>query len=90
MPSGASTGGPAATAGVTGPGNRGVFAAFITRGYFSYVALNYADTAALDYQLTKDLNNSGHYRIVAVIPYGTEVPPIGQGTYVVWQHEDQP
>ena len=90
MPSGANTGGPSSRAGVTGPGNPGVYAAFITRGYFSYVALNYTDTTALDYQITKDLRASGHYRPIAVIPYGTEVPPIGQGTYVIWQHEDQP
>src|SRR5215471_2908212 len=85
MPSGASTGGPTRSAGVTGPGNRGVFAAFITRGYFSLVALNYTDTTTLDYQITKDLRDSGHYRIVAVIPYGTESSP--RGTYVVWRHE---
>jgi len=87
-PSGANTGGPARRAGVTGPGNRGVFAAYITHGYFSYVALNYTDTTALDYQITKDLNGSGHYRIVAVIPYGTEHSP--RGTYVVWRREGQP
>ena len=87
MPSGASTGGPSTRAGVTGPGNRGVYAAFITRGYFSYVALNYADTTALDYQITKDLRASGHYRIVAVVPYGTEIDPVGQGTYVIWRYE---
>ena len=90
MPSGANTGGPSSRAGVTGPGNPGVYADLITRGYFSYVALNYTDTTALDYQITKDLRASGHYRPIAVIPYGTEVPPIGQGTYVIWQHEDQP
>jgi Dolichyl-phosphate-mannose-protein mannosyltransferase len=88
MPSGASTGGPTATAGVTGPGNRGVFAAFITRGYFSYVALNYTDTTALDHQITADLRHSGHYRIVAVIPYGTESSP--HGTYIVWRYEAKP
>jgi len=87
MPSGANTGGPSTRAGVTGPGNRGVYAAFITRGYFSYVALNYADTTALDYQITKDLRASGHYRIVAVVPYGTEIDPVGQGTYVIWRYE---
>jgi Dolichyl-phosphate-mannose-protein mannosyltransferase len=88
MPSGASTGGPAGSAGVTGPGNRGVFAAFITHGYFSYVALNYTDTTALDYQITKDLRSSGHYRPVAVIPYGTESSP--RGTFIVWRREGQP
>jgi hypothetical protein len=90
MPSGANTGGPSGEAGVTGPGNAGVYAAFITRGYFSYIALNYSDTTALDYQITKDLRASGHYRPVAVVPYGTEVPPIGQGTYVIWRYEAKP
>ena len=88
MPSGASTGGPASSAGVTGPGNRGVFAAFITHGYFSYVVLNYTDTTALDYQITKDLRGSGHYKRVAVIPYGTEISP--HGTFIVWRREGQP
>jgi Dolichyl-phosphate-mannose-protein mannosyltransferase len=88
MPSGASTGGPASSAGVTGPGNRGVFAAFITHGYFSYVVLNYTDTTALDYQITRDLRNSGHYKRIAVIPYGTEISP--RGTYVVWRREGKP
>jgi hypothetical protein len=87
MPSGANTGGPSGRAGVTGPGNAGVYAAFITRGYFSYVALNYTDTTALDYQITKDLRASGHYRPVAVVPYGTEVAPVGQGTYIIWRYE---
>jgi Dolichyl-phosphate-mannose-protein mannosyltransferase len=90
LPSGASTAGPAVRAGVTGPGNRGVYAAFITRGYFSYVALNYADTTTLDHQITADLRNSHHYRRIAVIPYGIEVPPLGQGTYVIWQYEPHP
>jgi len=90
LPSGASTAGPAVRAGVTGAGNRGVFAAFITRGYFSYVALNYADTTTLDHQITNDLRNSHHYRIVAVVPYGTEVPPLGQGTYIIWRYEPHP
>ena len=90
LPSGASTGGPASSAGVTGPGNRGVYAAFITRGYFCYVALNYADTTTLDHQITADLRNSHHYRIIAVVPYGIEVPPLGQGTYIIWRYEPHP
>ena len=87
LPTGANTGGPASTAGVTGAGNRGVFAEFITRGYFSIVALNYADTTTLDRQITADLRRSHHYKIIAVVPYGIEVPPIGQGTYVIWRYE---
>jgi 4-amino-4-deoxy-L-arabinose transferase-like glycosyltransferase len=86
LPSGASTGGPSSTAGVTGAGNAGVFAEFITHGYFSYVALNYADTTALDRQITADLHHNPHYHITGVVPYGTEVPPVGQGTYIIWRY----
>src|ERR1022692_1922115 len=84
LPSGASTGGPASTAGVTGAGNPGVFAEFITAGYFSLVALNYADTTTLDHQITTDLRNSHHYHIIQVIPYGP------RGTYIIWRHEPRP
>jgi Dolichyl-phosphate-mannose-protein mannosyltransferase len=87
LPSGASTGGPSANAGVVGGGNPGVFAEFIQRGYFSYVALNYADTTALDHQITTDLKHNHHYHQIDVVPYGTEVPPIGLGTYVIWRYE---
>jgi hypothetical protein len=87
LPSGTSTGGPTSAAGVTGAGNAGVFAEFITGGYFSIVALNFADTTALDHQIATDLRRSQHYRIVAVVPYGTEIAPAGQGTYVIWRYE---
>ena len=90
LPTGGSTGGPSRAAGVTGEGNLGVYAEFITRGYFSYVALNYADTTALDHQITADLRASHHYRIIQVVPYGIEVPPIGQGTYIIWKYEPRP
>jgi hypothetical protein len=83
LPDGASTGGPAAAAGVTGPGNAGTFAEYITEGYFSLVALNFADTTALDHRLATDLRHNHHYRIIDVIPYGT-------GTYVIWRHETAP
>jgi hypothetical protein len=81
LPSGASTAGPTKTAGVTGAGNRGVFAEFITAGYFSYVALNFADTTALDHRIADDLRRSHHYRIIQVVPYGPK------GTYVIWRYE---
>jgi len=87
LPSGASTAGPASAAGVTGPGNPGVFAEFVTHGYFSLVALNYADTTTLDRQITADLRRSHHYRIIDVVPYGTAAPPYG--TYVIWRYEPQ-
>jgi hypothetical protein len=87
LPSGISTGGPTSTAGVAAAGNEGVFAEFITRGYFSYVALNFADTTALDHRLADQLHHDPRYRTIAVVPYGTEVAPLGQGTYVVWRYE---
>jgi Dolichyl-phosphate-mannose-protein mannosyltransferase len=90
LPSGGSTGGPGPGSGVTGEGNAGVFAEFITRGYFSYVALNFADTTALDHQLADQLHHDPRYHIISVVPYGTEVPPIGQGTYVIWRYEPRP
>jgi hypothetical protein len=86
LPSGADTGGPSASAGVVGGGNAGVFAVFIEEGYFSLVALNYTDTTALDERITADLRHNSHYQKIEVVPYGTEVPPIGQGTYVIWRY----
>jgi hypothetical protein len=83
LPSGASTGGPATTAGVTGDGNPGVFAEFITNGYFSLVALNYADTTNLDHAITAELRHNPHYHRIEVIPYGTT------GTYVIWRYEQR-
>jgi hypothetical protein len=85
LPSGASTGGPSSTAGVTGAGNAGVFAEFITHGYFSYIALNYADTTALDRQITADLRHNPHYHIIDVVPYGIEIPA-SRGTYIIWRY----
>jgi hypothetical protein len=87
LPSGGSTGGPSSKAGVVGGGNVGVFAVFIEEGYFSYVALNYADTTALDHQITTDLRHNPHYHQIQVVPYGTEVAPIGLGTYVIWRYK---
>jgi 4-amino-4-deoxy-L-arabinose transferase-like glycosyltransferase len=80
LPSGADTGGPSTSAGVVGGGNAGVFAVFIEEGYFSLVALNYADTTALDHRITTDLSRNSHYQKVDVVPYGTS------GTYVIWRY----
>ena len=90
LPSGASTGGPASTVGVTGDGNAGVFAEFITRGYFSLVALNFADTTALDRRLAVQLRHDPRYRIADVVPYGTEILTGSHGTYVIWRYEPAP
>jgi 4-amino-4-deoxy-L-arabinose transferase-like glycosyltransferase len=87
LPSGASTGHPGKAAGVVGAGNPAAFAKYIAASYFSLVALNYADTTALDHAITADLRRNSHYHIVQVVPYGIEVPPVGQGTYVIWRYE---
>ena len=84
LPSGASTGGPSSTAGVTGPGNTGVFDEYITAGYFSLIALNFADTTALDHHLADELHRNPHYHTIAVIPYGPH------GTYIIWRYEPRP
>jgi hypothetical protein len=77
LPTGASTGGPAARADVTGEGNAAAFARYIHRHYFSLVALNFADTTGLDHQIRADLRRAG-YHVSQVIPYGT-------GTYVIYE-----
>ncbi len=82
LPSGASTGGPSKRAGVVGQGNAGVYAVFIQEGYFSLVALNFADTTPLDKSINADLRRNHHYRIIDVVPYGP-----GRGTYVIWRYE---
>ncbi len=87
LPSGANTGGPSGVAGVTGDGNAGVYAEFITHGYFSYIALNFADTTPLDHKIADQLHRDPHYHIIQVVPYGIEIPPLGQGTYVIWKYE---
>jgi hypothetical protein len=87
LPSGESTGHPVKAAGVVGAGDPAAFARYIAAGYFSLVALNYADTTALDHAITADLHRNPHYHIVQVVPYGIEVPPFGQGTYVIWRYK---
>ena len=80
LPSGASTGGPSSSAGVTGGGDPKAFARYIARGYWSMIALNFADTAGLDHAIAADIKANRHYHIAQVIPYGT-------GTYVIYRYE---
>ena len=87
LPSGASTGHPSAAQGVVGVGDPAVYARYIAHGYFSLVALNFADTTALDHQIAGQLHRDPDYTTIEVVPYGIEVPPIGQGTYVIWRYE---
>jgi hypothetical protein len=88
LPSGASSGGPGA-AGVVGAGNAGTFAAKIASHYFSLVALNYIDTTSLDLKITADLKRSRHYCVAELAPYGMELPPVGEGDYVIWRYQAQ-
>ena len=81
LPSGVSTGGPSKTQGVVGAGDPAAFAKYIARGYFSLVALNFADTTALDHRIRADLRRNRHYHIIRVVPYGRD------GTYVIWRYE---
>ena len=87
LPAGTYTGGPAASASVISAGNAPVYANYINQGYFSLVALNFADTTALDRQIAADLRRNHHYHIIQVVPYGLEIPPIGQGSYIIWQYQ---
>jgi hypothetical protein len=89
LPSGAPTGGPSARAGVVGDGNAGTFAMYIAEGYFSLIALNFLDTTPLDRSIAADIHRNHHYHPIQVVPYGMEIPPIGQGSYVIWQYEPQ-
>jgi hypothetical protein len=87
LPSGTYTGGPGSAAGVTSAGNAPVYANYIARGYFSLVALNFTDTTGLDRQIAADLRRNPHYHVIQVVPYGIEIPPVGQGSYVIWQYQ---
>ena len=87
LPSGASTGNAAATAGILAAGNAATFAYYIAHGYFAYVALNFTDTTALDHGLATELHRNPNYHTVQVVPYGAEIKPVGQGTYVIWKYE---
>ena len=89
LPSGAPTGGPSTKAGVVGDGNAGTFAIYIADGYFSLIALNFTDTTSLDRSLAADIRRNHHYHLSQVVPYGIEIPPIGQGSYEIWQYEPQ-
>ncbi len=84
---GVNTGNPTPSAGITGAGDPSIYARYIRAGYFSLVALNYTDTTGLDQQITADLRRNHHYRKIQVVPYGIEIPPIGQGTYIIWQYQ---
>src|SRR5215831_16804916 len=84
---GVNTGNPEPSAGITRAGDPDIYARYIRAGYFTLVALNFTDTAGLDQQIAADLRRNHHYRIIQVVPYGSEIPPIGKGSYVIWRYE---
>jgi Dolichyl-phosphate-mannose-protein mannosyltransferase len=65
---------------VATPGSPAEFKDLISDGYFSVVALNFADTTALDHRLEQFIKANPHYHIAEVVPYG-------QGPYVIWRWE---
>jgi len=89
LPSGAPTGGPSMTAGIVGAGNAGTFAMYIREGYFSLIALNFADTTSLDESIAADIHHNRHYRAIQVVPYGAGPAGPTPGKYVIWQYEPQ-
>lgn len=80
LPSGKSILIPVSTAGVVGAGSPDVFAKYIASGYFSLIALNFADTTALDHRIAADIRLNHHYKVV-------EVVPDGPGPYVIWKYQ---
>jgi hypothetical protein len=62
---------------------------YIQEGYFSLIALNFADTTSLDESIVADIRRNRHYHAIEVVPYG--VGPVGPapGKYVIWQYEPQ-
>jgi len=89
LPSGAPTGGPSTKAGVVGAGNAGTFAMDIQQGYFSLIALNFADTTSLDRIIAATIHRNHHYHPIQVIPYGPGPSGPAPGEYVIWQYEPQ-
>ena len=87
LPGGIPTGGPSEQAGVVGAGNAGTFAAKIAAGYFSLVALNFSDTAALDKSIAADLKRNHHYQFVQIVPYGAGPAGPEIGTYKIYLYE---
>jgi hypothetical protein len=80
LPSGKSVLIPVDAAGIAGAGGPDAFAKYVASGYFSLIALNFADTTALDHRIAADIRLSHHYRVAEVVPYGP-------GPYVIWKYQ---
>jgi Dolichyl-phosphate-mannose-protein mannosyltransferase len=86
---GTPTGGPSTKAGIVGAGNAGTYAMYIQEGYFSVIALNFADTTSLDESIAADIHRNRHYHAIQVVPYGAGPVGPAPGKYVIWQYEPQ-
>jgi Dolichyl-phosphate-mannose-protein mannosyltransferase len=82
LPGGSSTGGPT-SGGVVGAGNPAAFDRYIAEHYFSVVALNFADTTALDHRIATQMHRSPYYRTIGVVPYYTGAT---KGTYIIYEY----
>jgi 4-amino-4-deoxy-L-arabinose transferase-like glycosyltransferase len=63
-------------------GHPAVYAAFVRRDYFRWIALDFYATPALDRNIAHDLRRNPAYRVVARVPYGP-------GRYIIWACERQ-
>ena len=68
--------------GITGAGDPAIFARYIAGGYFSLIALNFADTTPWTTR-SAPTSPPPDYQPSQVIPYGTPRP----GTYVIYRYE---
>jgi hypothetical protein len=85
LPSGASIGTPT-DQGIVAPGDTTVLHKYIAQGYFAYVALNFADTTALDNGLASEIRHNHRYRLISIIPYSTGTNATDRGIYIIWQY----
>ena len=83
LPGGTNTGGPT-RGGVVGAGDPAAYDRYIAQHYFSIIALNFADTTALDHRIATEVHRSRYYRTIDVVPYyiGTT-----KGTYIIYRYE---
>jgi hypothetical protein len=58
---------------------------YIRNGYFSYIALNFVDTTALDHEIASDIRKNHRYHLIDVVPYGNFGGK--PGTYIIWRLE---
>ena len=83
LPGGTNTGGPT-HGGVVGDGDPVAYDRYIGQHYFSIIALNFADTTALDHGIATEIHRSRYYKTIGVVPYyiGTT-----KGTYIIYRYE---